>query len=482
MKKMIISFRHNKSRVAILENEELVEFYVEKPLKEIVGNVYNGRIVNVLPGMQAAFVDIGIEKNAFLYLGDAIPNKGDTNYENIENINKILHVGQKVLVQIKKAAFGNKGPRVTTHISLPGRCLVYMPTNHYIGISKKIIKDEERKKLKDLGESLITDQEGLILRTKVLEVSKEQIIEDLEFLRGVWKTILDKSKNSSTPSLIYKDLDLVNRLIRDIFSEDVEQLIIDDGYQYAKIKSILNGINDKFPERVEYYQGKIDIFEAYNTQYEIDRALRRKVWLKSGGYLVIDKTEALTAIDVNTGKYVGTYDLEDTVFKINLEAAKEIAKQVRLRDIGGIIIVDFIDMEEIEHGKKILAGLSNELKKDRTKTTVLEITHLGLVEMTRKKIRQSLDNVMLRTCPVCHGEGKVISEEELYYRITKDIMTLKDYSLNNIIVIEVNPNIADYLLSNDRELVKELEQQSGKKIKIRENYLTSLNSFNLLYE
>lgn len=482
MKKMIISFRHNKSRVAILENEELVEFYVEKPLKEIVGNVYNGRIVNVLPGMQAAFVDIGIEKNAFLYLGDAIPNKGDTNYENIENINKILHVGQKVTVQIKKAAFGNKGPRVTTHISLPGRCLVYMPTNHYIGISKKIIKDEERKKLKDLGDSLITDQEGLILRTKVLEVSKEQIIEDLEFLRGVWKTILDKSKNSSTPSLIYKDLDLVNRLIRDIFSEDVEQLIIDDGYQYAKIKSILNGINDKFPERVEYYQGKIDIFEAYNTQYEIDRALRRKVWLKSGGYLVIDKTEALTAIDVNTGKYVGTYDLEDTVFKINLEAAKEIAKQVRLRDIGGIIIVDFIDMEEIEHGKKILAGLSNELKKDRTKTTVLEITHLGLVEMTRKKIRQSLDNVMLRTCPVCHGEGKVISEEELYYRITKDIMTLKDYSLNNIIVIEVNPNIADYLLSNDRELVKELEQQSGKTIKIRENYLTSLNSFNLLYE
>lgn len=482
MKKIIISFKQNKSRVAILEDDELVEFYVEKPAKELVGNVYNGKIVNVLPGMQAAFVDIGIEKNAFLYFGDALPAKNGINQTDNLNINEYLYEGKKVLVQIKKAAFGNKGPRVTTHISLPGRCLVYMPNNNYIGISKKIYREEDRKRLKELGESLVRDQEGLILRTKVIEVEKDQIIEDFEFLRGLWQSILDQSQKLSIPALVYKDLDLVNRLIRDIFSEDVEQLIIDDGYQYAKIKEMLSGINIEFAKRLDFFQGKIDIFEAYNVQYEIDRALRRKVWLKSGGYLVFDKTEALTVIDVNTGKYVGSLDLEDTVFKINSEAAIEIAKQVRIRDIGGIIIVDFIDMEKIEHGQKIINILANELNKDRTKTTVLGITNLGLVEITRKKVRQSLDNAILRTCPICHGEGKVIAEEELYYRISKDIMTLKDYSLDNTIVIEVNPNIAEYLLSNNRKLVVELEQESGKIIKIRENYTTSMNSYNLLYE
>ncbi len=481
MKKIIINYNENRSRAAVIEDEHLVEYHVEKPSEELVGNIYVGKVVNVLPGMQAAFVDIGIDKNAFLYVGDAVSiNDEEVEREDI-NINEVLQQGQTILVQVKKEAFGNKGPRVTAHISIAGRFIVYMPNSKYIGVSKKITDEDERNTLKTLGEDLLIGNEGMIIRTKAMEVNEEYLNDDLEFLRGVWITILEKSKKVSSPNLVYKDLDLTFRLIRDIFSEDVEQFVIDDGYEFGRIKEFINNTVPEYCDRLNLYQGE-DIFNAYDLQHEINKLIRRKVWLKSGGYLIIDRTEALTAIDVNTGKYIGHSRLEDTIFKINSEAAVEIAKQLRLRDIGGIIIIDFIDMEIEGHGEKIIAVLEEELKKDRTKSSVLGITQLGLVEMTRKKVRQSIDNVLLKPCPVCEGEGKVISEEEIFDKIKREAVAFKEYSFVNFVILEVHPFIAALLNRNEEELLHKLEEVSDKEIRIRENCFINLNSYKFQFK
>ncbi|MGD9677312.1 MAG: ribonuclease E/G [Vulcanibacillus sp.] len=482
MKKIIINFNPDRLRAAVLEDGHLVEFHVEKPSKELVGNIYVGKVVNVLPGMQAAFVDIGIERNAFLYIGDALPIKEDETEREEINISEVLQQGQTILVQVKKEAFGNKGPRVTTHISIPGRFIVYMPESKYIGVSKKITDEVDRSKLKSLGESLVRDNEGMIIRTKTFEVDIEQINDDLNFLRGIWDSIYEQSKNKPIPSLIYKDLDLIARLIRDIFTEDVEQLIIDNEYEYAKVSEIIKMTVPEYSDRLEVYQGEEDIFSAFDIQHEIDKALRRKVWLKSGGYLVIDKTEALTVIDVNTGKYIGHSRLEDTVFKINTDAAVEIAKQLRLRDIGGIIVIDFIDMEIEEHAKEIVNVLEIELKRDRTKSSVLGFTQLGLVEMTRKKVRRSLDNILLRTCPMCEGEGKVNSEEEIFNNIKREATTFREFTFSGNVILEIHPFNAALLNRNEEELLKKLIEISEKEIQIKENYFINLNSYKFQYK
>lgn len=485
MRKIIIDYNKDRLRAALLENEHLVEFHVEKPSEELVGNIYVGKVVNVLPGMQAAFVDIGIDRNAFLFIADVMMPNNDKDYDNeIErediNINEVLQQGQTVLVQVKKEAFGKKGPRVTTYISIAGRFIVYMPNSNYIGVSKKITDENERDLLKKLGENILKDNEGMIIRTRAMDVNDQYLNDDLKFLRSVWDTILENSKKLSAPNLVYKDLDLSFRLIRDLFSEDVEQFIIDDGYEYARIKEFINKTTPEYVDRLYFYQGK-NIFDAYDIQHEIDKLTKRKVWLKSGGYIIIDKTEALTAIDVNTGKYIGHSRLEDTIFKINMEAAVQIAKELRLRDIGGIIIIDFIDMELQEHGDEIISALEMELKNDRTRSSVLGLTQLGLVEMTRKKVRQSIDNVLLRPCPACDGEGKIFSEEEIFDKIKREVFALKEYTIVNVLILVVHPFIADLLNKNEGKLLHTLEEISDKSIKIREDCGVNLNSYRFLF-
>ncbi|MGB7605194.1 MAG: Rne/Rng family ribonuclease [Lutisporaceae bacterium] len=419
MKEIIIDVGKTQTAVALLERKELTELYVEKnEHQSIVGNIYKGRVENVLPGMQAAFVNIGIDKNVFLYVKDAIPNayfgeedEGEftDKYKNA-NINNFLKVGQEIVIQVVKEPISTKGARVTTHITLPGRFIVLMPTVEYIGVSRRIENDEERERLKVLADKYKPESMGIIIRTAAEGCSEEDIKEDISFLCMLWESIKDEQTQGPVPRIIHKDKDIVYRTVRDMFTNDIDKFVINNKEQYNQVVQIVTFISKNLVKRVEFFDKTYEIFEYYDIKPKINKALTRKVWLKSGGYLVIDQTEALTVIDVNTGKFVGSIDLKDTVLKTNVEAAREIAKQLRLRDIGGIIIIDFIDMHEKQHEEVVLESLKNSLKKDRTKSNVLGITHLGLVEMTRKKVRQRIDNAFLSECPCCNGEGKVLTD------------------------------------------------------------------------
>jgi len=411
---LIVDVRENETRVALLEEDDLAEIFIEKASHQrTVGNIYRGKVCSVLPGMQAAFVDIGLEKNAFLYVGEVVP-KNDYTDEDDEagdireyNIADLLKVGQEVTVQVIKEPVGTKGARVTTHITLPGRQLVLLPNAEYIGVSRRITDDEERAKLKAIAEKLKPPGMGLIVRTASEGMNEEDFTKDLEYLLKLWESIRIKEKAGKVPRCLHKDLSLIERTVRDLFTPDIERLVINDRTQYEKVLEMVRILSPDLLNRVRFYSREYEIFDFYQIEKKIERALSRKVWLKCGGYLVIDKTEALTVIDVNTGKYVGSSDLEETVLKTNLDAAREIAKQIRLRDIGGIIIIDFIDMHKQENQQLILDTLKEALKKDRTKTTIVGMTGLGLIEMTRKKVGCELSILMSTTCPYCGGTGKL---------------------------------------------------------------------------
>jgi ribonuclease G len=421
MKEIVIDVGIENTTVALLEDRELAELYVEKHNnRSIVGNIYKGRVENVLPGMQAAFVNIGIDKNVFLYVKDAMPNTyiGEEEesdyadkYKNV-SINDFLKVGQEIVVQVVKEPISTKGARVTTHITLPGRFIVLMPTVEYTGISRRIENELERERLKALAAQYKPATMGVIIRTAAEGCSDEEIKEDINFLSKLWENIKSEQQSGPVPRIIHKDINIVYRTVRDVFTNDIDKFVINNKEQYDMVAQIVTLLSKDLVKRVEYFDKAYEIFEYYDIKSKISKVLTRKVWLKSGGYLVIDQTEALTVVDVNTGKFVGSIDLKDTVLKTNVEAAKEIAKQLRLRDIGGIIIIDFIDMHEKQHEEVVLEVLKNSLKKDRTKSNVLGITQLGLVEMTRKKVRQRVDNVFMSECPNCNGEGKIISRVE----------------------------------------------------------------------
>ncbi len=417
MKREIIadsSFRD--LRVALLEDGELAEVYIEKNglSNRIVGNIYRGKVSSVLPGMQAAFVDIGHEKNAFLYVSDVIPQKSFVDDEEDctqdlrgWSIEELLKPGQEITVQVAKEPMGSKGCRVTTHVTLPGRHIVLLPGADYTGVSRRIENDNERNKLRKIAESLKPKGMGLIVRTASEGRSEEDFKEDIDFLQKLWESITNKEKKGQVPRCIHKDMTLILRTVRDIFTFDIDRFVINDKQQYEKVLEFVDLISPELKNRVELFDKGYDIFEYYQIESKIARALARKIWLKSGGYLVFDKTEALTVVDVNTGKYIGSNNLEDTVLKTNMEAAAEIAKQVRLRDIGGIIIIDFIDMHETEHQQMVIEALRQALKRDRTRTTVVGMTGLGLIEMTRKKIKQELATDMTINCPHCEGTGRI---------------------------------------------------------------------------
>lgn len=480
MNRIIINYEKDKVRAALVEDDQLVEFQVERKSEKLVGNIYIGKVINVLPGMQAAFVDIGLERNAFLYVGDTCyPCDEVDDEEHPRNIDEIVHEGELILVQVKKEGFGSKGPRVTSHISFAGRMIVYLPMSNYVGISKKITDESERESLRLIGQAMLGEDEGMIIRTKALEVGAVSIEDDLVVLRNLWRRVLKKAEVVTEPTLLYKDLDLSYRLIRDIFTDEIEQLVVDNADEYVRIKDFMSDTAQNLVDRLVLYQG-LDIFTDYNIDHEISCLTKRQIWLPSGGYIIIDRTEALTAVDVNTGRYVGRSNLEETLYQTNLEAAIEIAKQLRLRDIGGIIIIDFIDMETDEHKEQIVAELEHALMKDRMRTSVVGMTELGLVQLTRKKVRASIDTALLRDCPCCDGEGRVLAEDEIFALLKRSATEFANYVQVPFLVLEVNPFIAEQLTRDDGEQLAELCELAGREIRLRENAFLNLNCYNFL--
>ncbi|BEU88579.1 ribonuclease G [Selenomonas sp. TAMA-11512] len=456
MKKILVSADRDEIRMALLADERLHSFEVERPSREhLVGNIYKGRVQNVLPGMQAAFLDIGGDKNAFLYIGDGLPHGAAGGVSEKAKI----HVGQNLPVQIMKDAIGTKGPRATLHISLPGRHLVLLPTAAYIAISRRITDEEERERLKSIGEELVPQGMGVILRTAAKGKSKEDLAADIGDLHRLWQSLLAKMSRVKAPALLYRDVDLLVRLMRDSFTEDVDELIIDDRTLYAQAKDLAETLSPALADRIQYYDGKTPLFALCGVEEEIERLGDREVPLASGGSIIMDHTEALTAIDVNTKGFVGDTNLSDTAYRTNLEAAKEILKQLRLRDIGGIILVDFIDMEKESQKEALLSFLREEVKEERTRTNIVDITALGLVEITRKKSRQNLESILYTSCPSCLGRGRVESPETMAIRICRDLRRIeaRAHAANGYIV-EVSPFVIDTLTSSEplRELRKEL--------------------------
>jgi ribonuclease G len=469
---IIVDIGIGETRVALLEDKELAEIYIERPYTErTVGNIYKGKVSSVLPGMQAAFIDIGYEKNAFLYVGDAVSHKeyseeDEEIYQDVKgyNIDEILKPGQELTVQVIKEPIGSKGPRVTTHITLPGRHLVLLPNADYTGVSRRIENETERNKLRKIAEKLKPKGMGLIVRTASEGKEEDDFTHDLNFLIKLWDSIKQKEQSGPVPRCIHKDLNLVYRAVRDLFTWEIDRFIINDRNQHKKVLELVDMISPALKYRVEYFSKSYDLFEYYQIESKILRALARKVWLKCGGYLIIDKTEALTVIDVNTGKYVWGNNLEDTVLKTNIEAAREIAKQIRLRDIGGIIIIDFIDMHEHEHQQMVLDALKQALKKDRTKTTVIGMTGLGLIEMTRKKVRQELSTVMSIDCPNCEGTGKILSPEAVARNVEKEINKYFGQTIANAIQVEVHPTVAAVFKDDGSGCFSRIEEIFSKKI------------------
>ncbi|MCK9217128.1 MAG: Rne/Rng family ribonuclease [Firmicutes bacterium] len=454
IKEIIIDASFGQIRTALLEDGELTEIHVEgQEGHSIVGSIYKGKTENVLQGMQAAFVDIGEERNAFLYIKDVLPNFFSLEDEDIiepdisYDICDLLKSGQEILVQVVKDPIDSKGARITTHITLPGRYTVLMPTVDYIGISRRIGNEAERNRLKEMVESVKPDNMGIIVRTVAENCNIEKLETDIKFLMGLWQDISNKSNQVSAPKLVHKDMDLFYRTLRDMFTYDTERLIVNEESFFNKALEITNNISPTLLDRIKYFNKSYDIFGYYNIDEKLEKLLGKKIWLKSGGYIVIEQTEALTVVDVNTGKYIGGKNLKDTALKTNIEAAREIAGQLRLRDIGGIIIIDFIDMEDEEHQNLVIEVMKNALKNDRSKSCIWGITHLGLLEMTRKKVVPSKEDKMLSHCPYCMGSGKIISSETMIKLIEKDLkkLLLHEKGTKNI-KIEVHPEIKKNLV------------------------------------
>lgn len=408
MKQIVIHGHRDETTVALLEDGKLTEFFVERPnVRKLVGNIYKGRVVNVLPGMGAAFVDIGIGKNAFLYIDDLLPAHLEQLPKEKPSIDTLVRVGDELLVQIVREPVGTKGARVTTHYALTGRWLVYMPEAGYVALSKKIEDEEERKRLKAIGERLCEGGEGVILRTVANGEGFDALHGDMELLRERWRQIRDAARKMRAPSEVYTDIELVPRLIRDIVTDEIDEIIVDVPELLTEAKRVLQSVAPRLAGRARLHEGRTSIIDAYAINEQLEQALQPKQWLESGGYVVLDQTEALTVIDVNTGKYTGSTNLEETVLTTNIEAAREIARQLRLRDIGGIIVVDFIDMERDENRAFIVEALEAAFARDRTKTHIVGWTKLGLLELTRKKVREQKDHLFFVPCRACGGRGKV---------------------------------------------------------------------------
>ncbi|KKM09019.1 ribonuclease G [Clostridiales bacterium PH28_bin88] len=471
-REMLVYVDDDETSVAVLEDHKLVEIYMERSNNQrLVGNIYKGKVENVLPGMQAAFVDIGLDRNAFLYVQDAMPprkvkedGRGAAGNPTAA-IGDILKPGQELMVQVAKEPLGGKGARVTTHLTLPGRYLVLMPTVDYIGISRRIESEAERSRLKKLAQEVKTPGIGVIVRTVAEGVSDEELAADIRALTALWERVQHRNLRASAPSILHRDAELLYRMLRDLFSADVNRMLVNNREAFEKVQEMVEATAPHLRSRVNL--DTRDLFILYDVPSQVQQALRRKVWLKCGGYVVIDQMEALTAVDVNTGKFVGSTNLADTVLKTNLEAAVEIARQLRLRNIGGIIVIDFIDMESPAHQEMVIKALEEEFKKDKTKTAVLGFTRLGMVEMTRKKARRGLESELQKDCPYCEGTGKVLSEETVCLRAKKELMSLADRTTDPAILVEAYPAVAGLLIGSGGSGLRQLETKTGKQLIVR---------------
>jgi len=486
-KRIVVNVGVTETRVAVQDGTLLTELHVERRRqRSIVGNIYKGVVTNVLPGMQAAFVDVGLPKDAFLFAGDYTANLGDyerlmlgeSEEEEIEvdeverreesvPIEDLLRKGQEVLVQVSKESLGTKGARITSFISLPGRYLVFMPQAQRIGVSRRIKDDRERDRLRQIVRGLRPPGGGFIVRTVAEGKGEEEFASDIQFLIRLWEQVQARYEQASASPLLHEERDLIFRVVRDLFSPEVEELLVDTPAAYQRCTEYTSSLVPAQAGRVKLYEGRAPVFEATGIEKEIEKALRRRVWLKSGGYIVIDHTEALVAIDVNTGKYVGKRDFEQTVLKINLEAVGEVVRQIRLRDLGGIIIIDFIDMEPEEHRQQVFQALKKALSEDKARTNVLEISELGLVEMTRKRVRQDLQSLFFAPCPACKGSGVVKSDLTVAAEIFRKVQAAAAGLGGQEILIRVHPDIAQQLEAEEREGLELLQETVQRKLTVQ---------------
>ena len=477
----IILINHNphETRVAALQGNRLVEFYTERSKdKGISGNIYKGKVVRVLPGMQAAFVDIGLDRTAFLHATDVYEmfDEFEEFAKETEEergrpsrripIQEILKEGQEIMVQVAKEPIGSKGARITSHISLPGRHIVFTPTDDHIGISRRIGSEKERRRLREIVVRLRPEGSGFIIRTACEGMRADDIGSDMDFLTKLWGEILRKKGRNSAPCLLYEELDLTLRTIRDIFTADIDKLIIDSREEYERAIKFAEDFLPGLRQNIELYESEDPIFDTHGVEIELTDAIEKKVWLKSGGYIVIDQMEALTAIDVNTGKYVGKKSSEETVLKTNMEAIKEIVYQLKLRNIGGIIVLDLIDMAKASNREKVYNALKEELRSDKARTNILKISELGLIEMTRKRVRESITQLICEPCPYCEGNGMIKSKDtvimEIYRELLKELPGKRRKA-----TVYVHPIIAELLYSEKEFVLKELEKRFGKKVVVK---------------
>jgi len=464
LREMLISHDPNETRVALLEDRELVELYIERPKRSVVGNVYLGKVKDVLPGMQAAFVDIGLEKNGFLYVDEIVTPEGVEDVPR-RDIQSLLKPGQQIMVQVLKDPMGTKGARVTTEVTLPGRFLVLMPFSSFVGVSRKI-ENGERDRLHDVIAPHVPEGLGVIVRTVAANVSERDLVSDLEFLLRLWKRVNHQAREGLAPEVVYTEMDLALRLVRDVFSSDFRRMLIDDKSVYEKVVSFLKKTSPELTRKVSLYKDRTPLFDGYGLQVAIDSALQRTVPLPSGGHLTIDTTEALHAIDVNTGRYVGRKNLEDTILRTNLEAAVEVVRQLRLRDIGGIIVIDFIDMEDQFHRAEVMQQLQRALERDRTKSRVTEISRLGLVEMTRKNVTDGLYGILTEPCPTCHGEGRVLSPATRRIAVERRMRELLQSGRSAAYLFGLHPETYELVMAPGQNVVAGMRAATGKQVAI----------------
>ncbi len=511
---LIINSNAFETRVALVENGQVAELYIERSSdKGISGNIYKGRVVRVLPGMQAAFVDIGLDKAAFLYVsdvyqpmgeieqllvsspvddngdnraGEAIEECGDefneTGFHRTFNSTPIedrLQEGQEILVQVAKEPIGSKGARITTHITLPGRNLVFMPTMDRVGVSRRIEDEEERKRLRDIMCEIKPPHCGFIVRTAAEGAEGEKLRSESDFVARLWQTIQRRSESAPAPCLIYQELDITLRAVRDLFTKEVDKLVVDSGSEYRKILNFTETFMPSLCREVELYEGEEPIFDAYGIEMEIQRALSKKIWLKSGGYIVIESTEALTAIDVNTGRYVGKRNLEETILKTNLEAVKEIAYQLRLRNLGGIIIIDFIDMEKEANRERVWNGLRAATYKDKSKSNILRMSDLGLIEMTRKRTKESIGHILCEPCFYCDGEGHLKSKQTVCYEILRELERQRDDFYGRNVLVMTHPEVAAMFCDEERAALERVEEIMHALISVKADPELHLENYDI---
>jgi ribonuclease G len=551
-KEMIISSSAHETRVAILEDDQVAEIFIERERSRgVVGNVYKGRVSKVLPGMQSAFVDLGLERDGFLYVSDVVASfeefdrldtddeehppspsatagpvpgpvtgNGGSSSSGIHKahghrgnggrrdrdssssgssraasrgergpepkIEELLKEGQEIIVQVAKEPLGTKGARLTSHATMPGRFLVFMPTVDHVGVSRKIDSREERARLRGIVREFREQTGftgGLIIRTAAAGRPKEDIVSDLSYFHKVWTEVRQKAETGRAPTVVYQEQSLVAKLLRDLLTDDYSAIRIDNPIEYKRIVELIERIMPTLSSKVKLYEKEFPIFEEYGVQAEIDRALRSKVWLKSGGSIVINQTEALVAIDVNTGRYVGKKTagrLEDTILKTNLEAVKEIVRQIRLRDLGGIIVLDFIDMEEKKNRQKVFQTVEQELRKDRSPSKALQVSDFGLVIITRKRVKQSLERTLTEPCPYCAGSAVIKSSSTICYEILSEVKKISADLNGQSLILRVNPDIARALRDEERAVFKDLKQSLGRDIALRPDAQLHHEQFDLM--